>query len=83
MFKYRPGQAQERLRLKRHVNTAREHFSCLVNFSVRSQSFAKSCYYVDSTVWFAKWQLKANTKHLNLWTGVFGSGTRCWRKSVW
>lgn len=42
----------------------------------QNHPFAKDCYFADNRVWFAKWQLKANTNRLNLYTGVFGRAVR-------
>lgn len=72
LFKYRRRRAQSDYKAEKVCQCrSRTFLSRLVNFSGRNRwSLAKSYNYVDNRVCFSKWQLKANTEHLNLRTGA-------------
>lgn len=59
----------------RHRDTG-THFRLVFKTFRQNPPFAKDGYFGDNRVWFAKWQLKANTNRLNLYTGVFGRAVR-------
>lgn len=86
LFKYRQGQAPRDWGWTACQYRSRKHFRVVSSAKLsctQSLTCQAPAYYVDNRVGFAKWQLKANTEHLNLRTGVFGRAACCWRERVW
>ena len=83
LFKYRQGQALRDWGWTACQYCSRKHFGVVLSAKLsctQSLTCQAPAYYADNRVGSAKWQLKANTEHLNLRTGVFGRAACCWRE---